>query len=63
MYPTPLTAQGAVGKSVDINAYKVFIINQQIVVTVATTPILLAQAGFDISPSIIAVVFVGNLYP
>lgn len=50
-------------KSVYVNSYKVFIINQQIVVAVATAAILLAQSGFDVALAIIAVVFVGNLYP
>ena len=42
MLPAPIAAQGAVGKSVYVNSYKVFIINQQIVVAVATAPILIA---------------------
>ncbi len=36
MLPAPLTAQGAVYKSVYINSYKVLVVNQQIVVAVAT---------------------------
>ena len=63
MPPAPIAAQGAVDKSVYVNSYKVFIINQQIVVAVATATILLAQSGFDVALAIIAVVFVGNLYP
>lgn len=63
MLPAPLIAQGAVNKSVYIHADKVFIVNQQIVVAVATAAILLAQSGFDVALEIIAVVFVGNLYP
>lgn len=63
MPPAPIAAQGAVGKSVYVNSYKVFIINQQIVVAVVTAAILLAQSGFDVALAIIAVVFVGNLYP
>lgn len=61
--PCAYRSAGAVDKSVYINSYKVFIINQQIVVAVATAPILLAQSGFDVALAIIAVVFVGNLYP
>ncbi len=57
------SAGGEVGKSVYVNSYKVFIINQQIIVAVATTAILLAQSGFDVALAIIAVVFVGNLDP
>ncbi len=63
MLPAPLTAQGAVYKSVYVNSYKVLVVNQQIVVAVATAAILLAESGFDVAPAIISVVLVGNLYP
>ncbi len=42
MPPAPLTAQGAVGESVYVNSYEVSVVNQQIVVAVATAAILLA---------------------
>lgn len=63
MLPAPLTAQGAVYKSVYINSYKVLVVNQQIVVAVATAAILLAKSGFDVTLAIISVVLVGYLYP
>lgn len=63
MPPAPLTAQGAVGESVYVNSYKVLVVNQQIVVAVATAAILLAKSGFDVTLAIISVVLVGYLYP
>lgn len=63
MLPAPLTAQGAVYKSVYVNPYKVLVVNQQIVVAVATAAILLAKSGFDVTLAIISVVLVGYLYP
>ena len=63
MPPAPLTAQGAVGESVYVNSYKVFVVNQHIVVAVATAAIFFAQSGFDVALAIISVVLVGNLYP
>lgn len=62
MPPAPLTAQGTIGKSVNVNSYKVFIVNQQIIIAVATAAILLAQSGFDVAFAIISVVLVGYLY-
>lgn len=50
-------------KSVNISAYKVFVIYQRVVIAVATATVFLAEPSHDISFAIVAVIFIGNLYP
>ncbi len=49
--------------SVDVYTYKVFIIYEQIIVSVSTSPILFGKTGFHIAFEIIAVILFCDFNP